>query len=107
VTPRAPGSQANPGGRCRWGARCSHYTRLWWVHLLVLAQSRLTALSSGATPASRTEGERSETEVKAAGVVACSELLGGALTALGDLVPEVKSPNSDLKLLPERTRLGS
>jgi hypothetical protein len=37
--------------------------------------TRPTALSSGATPASRTEGERSETEVKAAGVVACSELL--------------------------------
>ncbi len=34
-------------------------------------------MSSGATPASRTEGERSETEVKAAGVVACSELFGG------------------------------
>ena len=40
------------------------------------AARRRTALSSGATPASRTEGERSETEVKAAGVVACSELFG-------------------------------
>ena len=45
--------------------------------LLRLLCACLTALSSGATPASRTEGERSETEVKAAGVVACSELLGG------------------------------
>jgi hypothetical protein len=39
---------------------------------------RPTALSSGATPASRTEDERSETEVKAAGVVACSELFDDA-----------------------------
>jgi hypothetical protein len=44
----------------------------------------LSALSSGATPASRTEGERSETEVKAAGVVACSELLGGGTARRSD-----------------------
>jgi hypothetical protein len=52
--------------------------------------SRLTALSSGATPASRTEGERSETEVKAAGVVACSELLG----ALSNLTVSHAHPQS-------------
>jgi hypothetical protein len=55
--------------------------------------ARLTPLSSGATPASRTEGERSETEVKATGVVACSELFGGS-QALPS--PEQQVPKSSV-----------